>query len=67
MARVFQRLEQFYGFRSLYAFKIKFQPRLEPLYLVYPNQTALPRIALALTEAYLPDLRPHHLGALRRG
>ncbi|HET7398046.1 MAG TPA: DUF2156 domain-containing protein [Intrasporangium sp.] len=48
-------LEPYYGFRSLHAFKAKFQPRLEPLYLVFPDEADLPRIGLALSRAYLPD------------
>jgi lysylphosphatidylglycerol synthetase-like protein (DUF2156 family) len=49
-------MEPYYGFRSLLAFKAKFQPRYEPAYLVYPDALALPAIALAITRAYLPDL-----------
>jgi hypothetical protein len=47
-----------YGFRSLLAFKAKFQPRLRPLWLVYPDAADLPRIARAIGTAYLPDLSP---------
>ncbi len=49
-------LEPVYGFRSLLAFKAKFQPRYEPLYLAYPDPVALPAIGLAIGRAYLPDL-----------
>jgi lysylphosphatidylglycerol synthetase-like protein (DUF2156 family) len=49
------RLEPYYGFRSLHAFKGKFQPRFEPLFLVFPDEAALPRIGMALSRAYLPD------------
>jgi len=49
-------LEPVYGFRSLLAFKAKFQPRYEPLYLTYPDPVALPAIGLAIGRAYLPDL-----------
>jgi lysylphosphatidylglycerol synthetase-like protein (DUF2156 family) len=48
-------LEPYYGFRSLHAFKAKFQPRLAPLFLVFPDATDLPRIGLALSRAYLPE------------
>jgi len=48
-------LEPYYGFRSLQAFKGKFQPRHEPMYLVFPDEAALPRIGLALSRAYLPE------------
>jgi lysylphosphatidylglycerol synthetase-like protein (DUF2156 family) len=49
------RLEPYYGFRSLQAFKSKFQPTHAPLYLVFPDEAALPRIGLALSRAYLPE------------
>ena len=48
-------LEPLYGFRSLDAFKAKFQPRHVPMFMVFRDEAALPRISLALTEAYLPD------------
>jgi lysylphosphatidylglycerol synthetase-like protein (DUF2156 family) len=48
-------LEPYYGFRSLHAFKAKFQPRVDPLYLVFPEGTDLPRIGIALSRAYLPE------------
>ena len=50
-----EAMEPLYGFRSLDSFKQKFQPRHEPVYLVFPDEAALPRIGLALTPAYLPD------------
>jgi lysylphosphatidylglycerol synthetase-like protein (DUF2156 family) len=50
-----ETLEPYYGFRSLQAFKGKFQPRHEPMYLVFPDEAALPRIGLALSRAYLPE------------
>jgi len=49
-------LEPVYGFRSLLAFKAKFQPRYEPLYMLYPDAAALPAIGNAVTRAYLPGL-----------
>ncbi len=48
-------IEPLYGFRSLHRFKQKFNPRAEPLYLLYRDEGDLPRIAMALTRAYLPD------------
>ena len=64
--RLAARLEPYYGFRSLHAFKAKFSPRLEPLYLVYPDDLALPRIGVALARAYLPGVRLRDLAALSR-
>ncbi len=49
-----ETLEPVYGFRSLHQFKTKFKPRYIPMYMVYPDGAALPRIALALTAAFLP-------------
>jgi lysylphosphatidylglycerol synthetase-like protein (DUF2156 family) len=50
-----ETLEPMYGFRSLHAFKNKFAPRYEPMYLVFRDEADLPRIGIALTRAYLPD------------
>ncbi len=47
-------MEPVYGFRSLHAFKSKFQPRYESMHLIYRDEADLPRIGLALARAYLP-------------
>ena len=49
-------LEPIYGFQSLLAFKARFHPTYQPLYLAYPDPVALPKIGRAITRAYLPDL-----------
>ena len=49
-------LEPVYGFRSLLAFKKKFGPRFEPLYLAVPDIMEAPAVGLAIARAYLPDL-----------
>jgi len=49
-----ETLEPLYGFRSLESFKAKFKPRDVPLHMVFRDEAALPRIGIALTEAYLP-------------
>lgn len=59
-------LEPYYGFRSLQAFKSKFLPRYEPLFLVVPDEAALPRIGVALGRAYLPDAGVGDLAVLAR-
>jgi lysylphosphatidylglycerol synthetase-like protein (DUF2156 family) len=59
-------LEPYYGFRSLQAFKSKFQPRHETLHLVFPDESALPRIGIALGRAYLPAAGARDLVALAR-
>jgi hypothetical protein len=47
-------LEPVYGFRSLHRFKLKFNPRAEPMYLVYRDEADLPAIATALARSFLP-------------
>ncbi|MGW5639526.1 bifunctional lysylphosphatidylglycerol flippase/synthetase MprF [Streptomyces sp. NPDC003832] len=60
-------MEPYYGFRSLHAFKQKFNPRYEPLYLLYRDEADLPRIGVALTRAYMPEARTRELlQALRK-
>ncbi len=54
-------LEPLYGFRSLHAFKAKFDPRYEPIHLAFRDEADLPRIGIALTRAYLPDATPGQL------
>jgi lysylphosphatidylglycerol synthetase-like protein (DUF2156 family) len=54
MAGASRILEPVYGFRSLLAFKAKFQPLYEPLYVTYPQASALPAIGNAIGRAYLP-------------
>jgi lysylphosphatidylglycerol synthetase-like protein (DUF2156 family) len=54
--RVGRTLEPVYGFGSLLAFKLKFQPVCRPLFMLYPTTSALPAIAAAVTRAYLPGL-----------
>jgi len=51
-----QVLEPVYGFRSLFAFKAKFQPLYKPMFMAYPDPAALPRIANAVGRAYLPGM-----------
>ncbi|MGW9266640.1 bifunctional lysylphosphatidylglycerol flippase/synthetase MprF [Gordonia terrae] len=48
-------LEPYYGFRSLHSFKKKFNPRYEPVYLAFRDESDLPRIGVAVSRAYLPD------------
>ncbi|PPF77937.1 hypothetical protein C5B96_14910 [Subtercola sp. Z020] len=47
-------LEPLYGFQSLHNFKTKFNPRYERMSLLYRDEGDLPKIALALTRAFLP-------------
>ncbi|MEA9986523.1 phosphatidylglycerol lysyltransferase domain-containing protein [Subtercola sp. RTI3] len=47
-------LEPLYGFQSLHNFKTKFNPRYERMSLLFRDEGDLPKIALALTRAFLP-------------
>jgi phosphatidylglycerol lysyltransferase len=57
-------LEPVYGFRSLLTFKEKFQPHYQPLFLLYPDPAALPRIGNSLARSYLPDASVRQTAAL---
>ncbi|MEO6881139.1 MAG: DUF2156 domain-containing protein [Mycobacteriaceae bacterium] len=59
-------LEPIYGFRSLLAFKEKFQPEHTPLHLMYPDLATLPTIGHAIGRAYLPTLSLSESTALLR-
>lgn len=51
------RMEPLYGFRSLLTFKAKFQPDFEAMYLVTPDSGQLASIGVAVTHAYLPEMK----------
>ena len=59
-------LEPVYGFRSLLAFKAKFQPQYFPLYMCYPDPAALPSIGNAIGRAYLPHTTAAQMVRLSR-
>ncbi|MFL4476333.1 bifunctional lysylphosphatidylglycerol flippase/synthetase MprF, partial [Paeniglutamicibacter sp. MACA_103] len=70
LAALSRALEPLYGFGSLQAFKAKFNPRTVPLYLVYRDESDLPRIAGGLARAFVPEasvgqLAREGFGALR--
>jgi hypothetical protein len=48
-------MEPLYGFRSLHAFKTKFEPWYAPMHVAYRDEADLPRIGVALARAYVPD------------
>lgn len=56
LAMLSDALEPMYGFKSLAAFKSRFQPQHRTLYMYYQDPLALPSIGLAITAAYLPGL-----------
>lgn len=43
-----------YAAKGLFRFKDKFAPRWKPMYLAYPRAGDLPRIAMAVLNAFLP-------------
>jgi lysylphosphatidylglycerol synthetase-like protein (DUF2156 family) len=53
MARSVGGFNRFYPFQSLFAFKRKFQPTWQPLYLCYPSTKTLPRVSLTVLALYL--------------
>ncbi|MFJ4159293.1 bifunctional lysylphosphatidylglycerol flippase/synthetase MprF [Microbacterium testaceum] len=57
-------LEPAYGFRSLANFKKKFQPDFAPLWMIYPDTTQIPAIAIALVRCYIPGLTLRSAAAL---
>ncbi len=59
-------LEPMYGFKSLAAFKSRFQPVHRTLYMYYQDPLALPAIGLAVSSAYLPGLSPRQSASLLR-
>jgi phosphatidylglycerol lysyltransferase len=52
VALLFENLNAFYGYKNLFQFKKKFDPRWEGRYLVYPRGADLPRVAYALSGVH---------------
>lgn len=57
LAKVYEKSQTYYDFRSLFQYKEKFQPKWESIYLVHRGLDTLPAAAAGLFRAYLPDLR----------
>lgn len=51
---IFDHFDRFYGYKSLYDFKRKYQPDWQGRYLAYPAGTMLTRIALAIAAIHFP-------------
>ncbi|MEV7605471.1 DUF2156 domain-containing protein [Paenarthrobacter sp. NPDC089322] len=66
LAMLGNALEPMYGFKSLAAFKSRFQPEHRTLYMYYQDPLALPSIGLAVGSAYLPGLSPAQSAGLLR-
>ncbi|KAB1650470.1 DUF2156 domain-containing protein [Pseudoclavibacter endophyticus] len=67
LGRLGALLEPVYGFRSLHRFKKKFNPRYEPIYLLYRDEGDLPAIGRGLTQAFLPDASLRQLASAGLG
>lgn len=63
---LFDHLNAFYNFQTLYRFKRDFNPRWESRYLVYPNNAALPKVLYAIVRAQSPGGLWDYLGLGRR-
>jgi phosphatidylglycerol lysyltransferase len=48
---IYEHVNQFYNFKGLHEFKAKFDPTWSPRYLIYPNVTSLPAVAIAMMRA----------------
>lgn len=64
--RVGASMEPFYGFRSLAASKYKFHPEYRPWYVLCRDELALPKVALAVSQCYLPQLKATEAARLLR-
>lgn len=51
---IFDHFDRFYGYKSLFDFKRKYNPDWQGRYLAYPAGTMLTRIALAITAVHFP-------------
>jgi phosphatidylglycerol lysyltransferase len=54
---VFEHFSAFYGYRTLFSFKKKFNPAWEGRYLVFPRPDQLPRVAYALVAVHAGSMR----------
>ncbi len=50
---LYKNFNQLYHYQSLAAFKAKFHPVWQPRFLIYPGETELPKIAVALAQAHM--------------
>ena len=52
---IFDNFNQFYGYRSLFAFKQKFNPHWEHKYLAFIKYSQLPKVMLALLQVHIKE------------
>lgn len=48
---VYEHVNQFYNFKGLHEFKVKFDPTWSPRHLVYPSVASLPAVTIAMMRA----------------
>lgn len=51
---LFDNFDRFYGYKSLFNFKKKYQPNWQGRYLAYKPGSSLPMVALAVAGVHLP-------------
>jgi lysylphosphatidylglycerol synthetase-like protein (DUF2156 family) len=56
LGRIYERADTYYHFKSLFAFKSKFKPTWEPVYLAHRDLAGVPGTTLAILRAYIPGL-----------
>lgn len=52
---IFNNVNRFYNYRSLFTFKQKFLPKWEPRYLVFRSYVSLPQVAYALIQVHMKE------------
>lgn len=50
---IFDKQHNYYDFKGLYNFKLKFNPTLRQTHLVYPSQMSLPKVLWALLNIFI--------------
>lgn len=50
---IFEKQHNYYDFKGLYHFKLKFKPILRQTHLVYPSQISLPKVLWALLNIFI--------------
>ncbi len=56
LGRIYERADTYYHFKSLFAFKSKFKPSWEPVYLAHRDLAGVPGTTMAILRAYIPGL-----------
>jgi phosphatidylglycerol lysyltransferase len=50
---IYEKQRNYYDFKGLYSFKLKFNPIIRQTHLVYPKQMSLPRVLWALLNIFI--------------